>query len=300
MLALAATVVLTCPAAASEPDTVLRAAPTPVPRVTKVHWDPAWGDFSTGEWLITGAGSALSLGAAIFPPGGRHWRGGVGPDEDVRDALRYGTDTQRRVARELSDISLAVSVAYPYLIDSLVVAGWHRDSPEVAGRMALIDAEVFAVVMGIQGLTNVIASRERPYGRECGLEEPAHGRDCEGSNRYRSFFSGHTTMAFAAAAVGCSHRVNLGLYEDSTAEALSCVGGFVVAGFTGVMRIAGDQHYLSDVLVGAGVGTLVGLGLPWLLHYRMGEDTPTEGDAPTAPTVMLAPTAGGAAVLGTF
>ena len=39
------------------------------------------------------------------------------------------------------------------------------------------------------------------------------------------------------------------------------------AAAVGTLRIVGDQHYASDVLLGAGIGTMSGLGIPWLLHY---------------------------------
>jgi len=37
-----------------------------------------------------------------------------------------------------------------------------------------------------------------------------------------------------------------------------------------LMRVATDVHYVSDVLVGATIGTATGLLLPWALHYRYG------------------------------
>ncbi|PKN57966.1 MAG: hypothetical protein CVU56_08235 [Deltaproteobacteria bacterium HGW-Deltaproteobacteria-14] len=286
------------PATAEPPSSVVRLIDKPTGE--PLDWDPAWGDFGIADWVLTGTAAAGILATVILPPVSEHWRGGVGPDEGVRDAMRLDTEGGRRTAREVSDVTLTLSVTYPLLVDGLVVAGWYRRSPEIAARMALIDAEVIAVALAVQGLTNVLVSRERPYGRECGQDEPASGRDCTSSDRYRSFFSGHTTAAFAAAAVGCSHHVNLALYGDPVADGVACAGAFGVAAFTGLMRIAGDKHYLSDVLVGAGVGTLIGFGLPWLLHYRFGDDAEAAAGAPAAASVSLVPFGNGAALMGVF
>ncbi|HSO33467.1 MAG TPA: phosphatase PAP2 family protein, partial [Labilithrix sp.] len=41
---------------------------------------------------------------------------------------------------------------------------------------------------------------------------------------------------------------------------------------TGYLRIAGDKHYLSDVLTGAILGAAVGVALPLLFHGRANDD----------------------------
>ncbi|TNF33574.1 MAG: phosphatase PAP2 family protein [Deltaproteobacteria bacterium] len=279
--------------------TLLSGAARPEPTV-QLRWDPAWGDFSTGEVVATGVAAAIALGTSLVDPLPDHWRGGVGADEGARDALRFDDASDRRLAAGLSDVTLVLSLASPYLVDALGVAALHRDSPEVGLQMALVDTEVLAVVMAIGGIVKATTSRERPYGRTCGLDGPDDGADCDGPERYRSFFSGHTALTFAAAATACSHHLNLDLFQDPTADALACTGGFLVAGFTGLMRVTSDRHYLSDVLVGAGVGTLVGLGLPWLLHYRFERRGAPDGGPSDGVTLMLAPAVDGAAVVGTF
>ncbi|MCA9517494.1 MAG: phosphatase PAP2 family protein [Myxococcales bacterium] len=266
-----------------------------------LHWNPAWGDFSAVEWTLTGAGAATILAARLLSPSSSHATGGWGPDEDVREDLRLPTETGRRVSREISDITLTVSVGYPILIDSLLVAGWYRGNKDIALKTSLINAEVIAITLAIQGITNVTVSRERPYGRECGDEKTGLENDCVGTNRYRSFFSGHTSTAFAMAAASCSHHINLSLYQDPTADAMSCVGGFVVAGLTGYLRISGDQHYLTDVLTGAGVGTFVGFFVPWLFHYRDdGSDDALTHGADDGVNLTVVPSGQGAAIIGTF
>jgi membrane-associated phospholipid phosphatase len=49
------------------------------------------------------------------------------------------------------------------------------------------------------------------------------------------------------------------------AEVMSAVA-FAGAGFIGYLRIAAEQHYLTDVLAGAAVGTAIGWAVPHFFH----------------------------------
>jgi membrane-associated phospholipid phosphatase len=69
----------------------------------------------------------------------------------------------------------------------------------------------------------------------------------DGSNNH-SFPSGHTAMAFMAATM-----LNK---EYGDMSPLIGVGAYGVATATGLMRMANNKHWLSDVMVGAGIGIL--------------------------------------------
>jgi membrane-associated phospholipid phosphatase len=66
-----------------------------------------------------------------------------------------------------------------------------------------------------------------------------------------SFPSGHTALAFT----------NAGLlyYEYKDSNLWYASSGFLFATATGVLRIANNKHYTSDVLTGAGIGLASGL-----------------------------------------
>ena len=66
-----------------------------------------------------------------------------------------------------------------------------------------------------------------------------------------SFPSGHTAIAFTNAALLFQE------YKDSNFWYAS--SGFVFATATGILRIANNRHYSSDVLAGAGIGILSGI-----------------------------------------
>jgi membrane-associated phospholipid phosphatase len=46
--------------------------------------------------------------------------------------------------------------------------------------------------------------------------------------------------------------------------------GLVSAAAVGYLRIAADQHYFTDVLVGAAAGSAIGFAIPYGLHRGAG------------------------------
>ncbi len=65
----------------------------------------------------------------------------------------------------------------------------------------------------------------------------------------KAFPSGHTSHAFATAAV---------LYEEfNESSPFLAQSGYFFAGATGALRMMNNKHWLSDVLAGAGIGILV-------------------------------------------
>jgi len=243
--------------------------PADHPRGAPVTWDPAWPKFGTGEYIAGGVGLAAFLASRVLPVPSTHWYGGFAFDEKARDHLRLQSPASRRWARDASDVGIIINESWVFF-DALVVAGWYRDSPEVGIQQALISTEVIAITAGLQGMVSYGVSRERPYGRECGGELPADTRDCETRDRYYSFYSGHSSQTFATAAVNCMHHAYVPLYGGGAADAAACAGMFTIAAGTAVLRVATDVHYLSDVLLGAVLGTTTGLLVPWALHYRHG------------------------------
>lgn len=263
-------------------------------------WDPSWRRFSLGDYILTGGALVVAGGSALIPANTASWRGTNSFDESVRNAIGITSYDRGLWARDLSDVGLSVAVSYPVLVDSLIVTYWYRRSSDVAGQMALITAESVAVAAALQGLSAGLTKRERPYGRNCGGSIDPELDACKQSTRNRSFFSGHTTVSFAAAAVSCSHHAHHDVFGDPLADALSCASGFTVAGVVGTMRIVGDQHYATDVLMGAGIGTLSGLGVPWLLHYGpLARVSPKRNEASQL-TLTLVPVGNGLGVAGAF
>ena len=268
-----------------------------------VLWNPEWPRFSTADWIITAAGAAITLTAAILPPQKKHsLGGGIAFDGSARKTLRMPTSEGRYAARDGSDVILSFEATWPFFVDALITTWWYRGSPDAAAQMALVDGEALAIVTAIQGATNTIVSRERPYGQVCGttLDLPAATNDCDGNVRYRSFFSGHSAFSFTGAALICVHHMENELLGPPW-DALSCAGGYAVAATTATFRVVADVHYASDILLGAAVGTLVGYSVP-LLHYRhmRGASGRASVTQPNQLQLHLIPSPGGIGLLGIF
>jgi len=249
----------------------------------------AWELYATSGLAIAAVG-AYAAGASAD-----RWKGGIGFDDGARGSLRPASYQTRRSARDASDLTLALGVAQPMLGDGLLTSYWYHQSPDVAEQVLLINAETLAITIAVQTSVSSLASRERPYGDDCGAELDPELNDCAKRDRYRSFFSGHAATAFSAASVSCMHHLHLPLYGGGAADAASCAAGYALAGATSALRVVGDMHYASDVAVGAAWGTLAGLGVPWLLHYRH-----PQGSRRGAARVHLVPHPTGVAIGGAF
>jgi len=77
-----------------------------------------------------------------------------------------------------------------------------------------------------------------------------------------SWFSGHATLTFgfAVSAGLVAHR------RGSALEPVIWATGLTLAAATSYLRMAGDKHYLTDVLAGAAWGTASALVIPRLTH----------------------------------
>ena len=183
----------------------------------------------------------------------------------------------------------------PIIGDSLLPALWSRKHPRAAWRITVISAEAFAVSAGLQGITHVIVSRERPYVRTCGTDLPSGGYDCVSTQGYRSFYSGHSSFSFTGAAVLCWQHVRYRLFGGGGAEAGACAAGFAFAAAAAMFRVMGDMHYVSDITVGAIMGTAVGFLVP-VLHEQIWRDR----DVPGSVKVAIMPPGTGVSVVGAF
>lgn len=251
-------------------------------------------EIGVAETAVGAALGATLLGAAYLPypehPAAQ-WRGGVLFDDGARGALRLGTPGDRQLASITSDVLVSSLILAPVLIDALLVAWLVQGDPELMGRMLLMNLQAHAVAQGLTTLFKHAVGRERPAARACREELVTQASDplCESRPDpdipHASFFSGHASLAFTSAALICLQHTELGLYGPE-GDAAMCATGLALATGVGMLRIAADKHYASDVLLGAAVGMLSGWLVPWLLHFDLAEAAGIEGaNATIAPLV---------------
>lgn len=241
----------------------------------ELGWDPRWPKFRPSEYVLSGiAGSA----AVVVYFGVRDAEtprrtGGILFDDYLRDALRLRAPGQRDAARTISDWTAISAMGWAFAVDSLVVP-LARGSAELSAQMLLMDAEAFSVSTLITTLLFKSVARARPSYSDC-VRDHDYDPLCK-LHATGSFPSGHTNSAFTAAGLSCAHHLHVPLYGSKAADALACAGTLALATTTGTLRVVGDRHYATDVLVGAVIGFGVGYGLPMLLHYGSSTGDPAQ------------------------
>ena len=105
------------------------------------------------------------------------------------------------------------------------------------------------------GVLKGLIGRQRPYVTPQNSHSFGFLRGFGGGDKYRSFPSGHSLAAFAAAAAVSSETSE---WWPNTRWIIGPVM-FTGATLTGVSRMYDNKHWASDVIVGAGLGTFAGL-----------------------------------------
>lgn len=130
--------------------------------------------------------------------------------------------------------------------------------------------EAYGITLFVTQATKLLGGRERPM-----YALQRQDADSDESQRFLSFFSAHTSSTFVLAAFVTR---DLGDWlasrlpdEASTGKRLGARIGpgillYGAAGLVGFSRIVEQDHYLSDVLVGAAVGGTIG-NLVYALHF---------------------------------
>lgn len=128
-----------------------------------------------------------------------------------------------------------------------------------AANDTIVVAEAALATSAVSAIFQTGIRRPRPflYGTAAPLEQR------EETNASLSFFSGHTSQAFAVTVATYATLCRL----HSRYRYVVLGVGLAAASFVGVSRVASGDHFPTDVLVGAGVGASIGWLVP-ALHSR--------------------------------
>jgi membrane-associated phospholipid phosphatase len=174
------------------------------------------------------------------------------------DRTAIGLDDEG--ARIASDVGL---VALPLLAG----AGSLLDVPGLGWSAALEDVALVAESIAITGAVTVVVKnavlRPRPYMYDAELAAE-HGTS-RGS--FLSFYSGHTSLAFAAA-VSFATIFTLRRPDEPWRYAVWALG-IAAASAVGVCRVLAGVHFWTDVIAGGAAGGAIGALVP-ALHLRPG------------------------------
>jgi hypothetical protein len=194
-------------------------------------------------------------------------------DEDFR------LSAQKGVSSDLNSVSHAVK----FYGEKYIVAGiggglylgglaFKSDDVRTAGRLTL---EALVVSGAIGGGLKVILGRSRPK-----LDEgPRKFNIWEWENARQSLPSGHTTNAFTVSAV----------LAEQIDTWWARVGFYSLAAATSYSRVYDDEHWASDIMLGAAIGYLSGKAIVEINRDREAQEIINS----LKERVMLYPVSGG-------
>lgn len=164
-------------------------------------------------------------------------------DSNIRNIL-YWKNTNNANAKKISDILL-----YGIFVGGMPLSSYYMKN----SNLFLINLEILSINGLVTNFVKYSTGRQRPYSFY-----NTHKNDDES---YKSFFSGHTSTAFALGTSTAKMLIKYTKIDHRTVW----VGALGLAAATGYFRIAADMHYFTDVLTGAIVGSSIGsMGFDWL------------------------------------
>ena len=195
------------------------------------------------NWLQVGMFAALTTGVVL------------GLDKPVN---RY---TVEQIRTNKSAVSASLYVTNfggwyeTYTLAALGAYGWifKKDKEKTT---TLLATQAYITGAAIETVMKFLTSRQRPsyYNAVTGQNShvfhgPFYHFMKSDSYSYQSFPSGHTTVAFAAATVFAMEYRNIWFVPIISYSAATAIG---------LSRVVQNAHWISDVLVGAGLGFITG------------------------------------------
>jgi membrane-associated phospholipid phosphatase len=197
------------------------------------------------DWALPAALIAGTL--AIPAPDRCRWcdRDGLG-----RDALN-GFDRSARAAVLWRSTGTANTLSWvTEFVPVALLIGAGKDRR----RDALPAFQAFGTTFAVTQAVKAAAARERPL---------VHFGGPPSGDANASFFSGHTSSAFAVVFA----LARAGSDRGDPGTKWVWLTGVPMAAATGYLRVAADRHYATDVLAGAAVGAALGWWSPgWWGH----------------------------------
>ncbi len=170
-------------------------------------------------------------------------------------------------ANVVSDYLLSAVLVSPTL---LLLSDNIRDD---FGAFSVMYIENLFLSFAVVHIAKIIVKRKRPY-----AYNPNAPLSKKSDNIARfSFFSGHTTHAFSSAVF--LSTVYSEYYQDSKWKSYIWGMSLLSASLTSYLRYASGDHFPTDIIVGAVVGSAIGYLIP-LIHKVDNSDEQHNGIAP--------------------
>ena len=133
------------------------------------------------------------------------------------------------------------------------------------GDILFLYFESYIYSISINKIVKGIVKRDRPYLYNNNPEISESLK--EDIDARRSFYSGHTNLAFTASIL--TAKIYCDFYPESKYKGLVWGSAILFGSAMGFFRVAGGMHYPSDVIAGAVIGGAIGYLVPEL-HKKTG------------------------------
>ncbi len=171
-------------------------------------------------------------------------------------------------SKTLDDLSLVPAIAVALSPAVLLT----QPSSEYL-TIGLMYIESVAITYGSKELIKYLVHRERPYMYDANTPMSL----VQDEEHNESFLSGHTALAFNGASfasyVFCKYN------PDSKWKIPVIAASYSLAAATAAMRVASGCHFVTDVLAGAALGTVIGIAVP-ALHTLLAKENVTVSASP--------------------
>lgn len=204
------------------------------------------------DGIIGGGGLALTGGLFIydfFAPV-PEFDGVVLNKDEVNTFDRWAMQPYSKSLHMTGTVTEMLSMAAPLALFVTDKSEW--------GIWAVMYAESVLWANGLKEALKFSVSRARPYMYFDGAPEDK----IKDGDYLKSFPSGHTTMAFNGA-VFASYTFSK-YFPESKWKIPVIAGSLTLATATAVQRVLSGNHFVTDVLAGAAIGSFTGFIVPFL------------------------------------
>ena len=170
---------------------------------------------------------------------------------------RFAGRAERRGVDRASTVFVATTVGLPFLLN---ISTSRQDlRPKQYWRDTAVLGETLLMTNAITDVVKNVASRPRPFMWGLSETDSRYGRP----SSYKSFFSAHSALAFA---MTMSYAKMYARSHQNGKPVLVYGVGIGLAATSGSLRVAAGEHYPTDVIMGALVGSAIGLFVTPALH----------------------------------